>query len=309
MVVLDFTVDAAEVLVARRQLHGGVYLYLGVVEHGGEDDSLEGRAGLIDVAHGDVAVAHLHIVVQGGVDGQVDAYQHIARAHLHQHGTTRRAAIHVEGFAERRFGDVLVAGVYSRDNAQTVNATLQHYSVHRGGVGALSHFLTGIGLVGQPDTFGEAAAVEQTVLTTQYAVVVSFEACVRTTLLAVAEAYGVACHIAIYVGPDLMHHTLAIDLAHHSAAPARQTCYLQPHRIRHISLHQEATTRTLFVALGGNTVAVVDGRASRHSVGKHQTQGVEVAAEVAVDHRATLHGVALLVVLHVAVLVELLAVV
>ena len=113
VVVLDFTVNAAEVFVACRQLHGGVYLHLGVAEYGGEDDGLEGGAGLIDVAHCNVAVAHFQILVGDGVHCQIDAGQHVAGTHLHEHGATRRTSVHVEGFAQRRLGDILIARINS----------------------------------------------------------------------------------------------------------------------------------------------------------------------------------------------------
>ena len=102
-----------------------------------------------------------------------------------------------------------------------------------------------------------------------------------------------------------MHHALAVDLAHHGTTPTRQSSDLQPHRIRHIPLHQEAAARAFLGALHGDAFAVVRGRMIRHGVGKHQAQRVKVAAEVAVDHWARLYGVAVLVVLHVAMLVAL----
>ena len=101
-----------------------------------------------------------------------------------------------------------------------------------------------------------------------------------------------------------MHHTLAVDLAHHSATPSRQTRDLQPHRVGHIPLHQEAAARTLLAALHSYAFAVVGGVASGHGVGKHGAQGVEVEVKVAVHHRTRLHRTALLVVLGVATLVE-----
>ena len=309
MVVLDLPVLAAEVLIAGRKPHGGVYVVGRIVHHGGEYHRLERRTRLIDVAHSHIPVPHLAVVVYRRVYGQIGTGQYIASMHLHQYGATRQPAVAQQGLAQRGLCYVLVSGVYGRDDVLPVYPALQQHGVHTVLVGALLHLLRRAGFVGKPDALGQAAALEEAVLSAQYAVVVALQPRIRSRIFAIAEADGVLGQVAIDMGSHLVHHTLPVDLTHHPAAPAGQTAYLQPHRIWHVPLHQETPARTLLGALRGYTLAIVAGRVQSTGLAEHHAHGIQVPCEVAVRDGTALHRPSVTVGLHPSVLLKDVAVV
>lgn len=136
--------------------------------------------------------------------------------------------------------DVLVAGVDGRHDVAPVHFGLQHDGVHTVLVGALRHLAAAMLLVGKPDTLGQAAATVGAVLASQDAVVGPFQAGVGVGVALVLESDGVLGHVAVDVGTLLADDALPVDLAHHAALPARKAHHLEPHRVGHVALDQEA---------------------------------------------------------------------
>ena len=227
---------------------GGIKCHLAVVEHGGHHNSLEGGAGFVAVAAGNVA-PQVFLYPARSVTRKAAACQHIARFHFHQYRAAGLPAILIHGVSQGALCYVLISGVDGGNNVFAVLPLLNKRGVLIGDV-AILH--------GQPRATGKAAADIFAISAAQNAVVIALKAGIALFFDSlVVQANGVFAKVAVDMGPYIAHHTALCRLAYHIAAPAGQTADGLPLRIGYPAGHIETTGALGFVVFVDNAVVEV----------------------------------------------------